>query len=417
MNGSQPRISKALLQEFYICTQLQYNGKLNVTSKKGHKWSFYYRLGRIVWATGGNHPFRRWCRNISHYCPDIDINEIPFKSEDVSFDYWDYILLQRLHEKQKIQRQQVNLIVESTIAELLFDIAQQANFTEVTSDRTHDVILEAPMNFTNADICLQMMQESWQAWIEAGLASFSPNSAPILRRGEELKRIVSQSAYNNFTSLMKGKYTLRDLAVKMKRDTLPVAHSLLFYILKGIIELVEVPDLPSIATESKKIPQTNKSNTSKQMVIACVDDSPSICNMMEQILVPYNFKVVKIQDSVQALPCLIQNKPDLIFLDLIMPVVSGSEICAQLRRMSKFAKTPVVILSGDTSFISKLRGGVARVSGATDFISKPITEQKIINIVNKHLQIEATVKKSLISKNKNNSNKIESQKKSFEYIV
>jgi len=122
---------------------------------------------------------------------------------------------------------------------LLFDLAQQANFASVSSDRNAEVILEAPMSFTNADMSLKLMQETWKNWSEAGLASFSPDLAPILRRPEQLQEQVSQSVYKNFVTLINGKYTLRDLGVKMKQNVLPVARSLLPYILKGLIELVE----------------------------------------------------------------------------------------------------------------------------------------------------------------------------------
>ena len=122
---------------------------------------------------------------------------------------------------------------------MLFDLAQQANFASVSSDRNAEVILEAPMSFTNADMSLKLMQETWKNWSEAGLASFSPDLAPILRRPEQLQEQVSQSVYKNFVTLINGKYTLRDLGVKMKQNVLPVARSLLPYILKGLIELVE----------------------------------------------------------------------------------------------------------------------------------------------------------------------------------
>ncbi len=65
MTHSEVLLSNNLVNEFKTCTQLQYNGKLNIKSSKGGQWTFYYRLGRIVWATGGTHPFRRWRRHMA----------------------------------------------------------------------------------------------------------------------------------------------------------------------------------------------------------------------------------------------------------------------------------------------------------------------------------------------------------------
>ncbi|MEM7726771.1 MAG: response regulator [Cyanobacteria bacterium P01_A01_bin.45] len=387
MSHPELMVSSNLLDEFKTCTQLQYSGKLNIKSSKEHKWTFYYRLGRMVWATGGNHPFRRWRRNMAQHCPDVDIDKIKLRSEDISFNYWDYRILEMLHEKQKIRRDQINAIVEHTIGELLFDLAQQANFTSISSDRSQEVILEAPMSFTSADMSLKFMQDTWKGWSEAGLANFSPDLAPVLRRPEQLQQMLSPSVYKNFVTLMNGKYSLRDLAVKMKQTPLPIARSLLPYILKGIIELVEIPDLPL-----KVVGQGNSPNkaTPKQgkptggQLIACVDDSPQVCQMLEQILTPNGLRLVKIQDPLQALPTLIEHKPELIFLDLVMPVASGYEICAQLRRVSLFANTPIVILTGSDGLFDRVR---AKVVGSTDFITKPVAADKVMGIVRKYLKI------------------------------
>ena len=383
MTHPELMVSNNLLDEFKTCTRLQYSGKLDITSSKQRKWTFYYRLGRIVWATGGTHTFRRWRRHMAQHCPEIDVEQMQLRSEEISVDYWDYRLLEILHEKQKIKREQINAIVESTITELLFDLAQQANFASISCDRHQEVILEAPMSFTSADVSLKQMQEVWNTWSEVGLANFSPDFAPVLRRPELLQQQVSPSVYKNFVILMNGKYTLRDLAVKMKQSLLPVTRSLLPYILKGIIELVEVPDLP-LRSEIKKKTTTKSIPTGP--LIACVDDSPQVCHMLEGIITQNGLRFIKIQDAVQALPILIEHKPDLIFLDLVMPVASGYEICTQLRRISIFANTPVIILTGSDGLLDRVR---AKVAGSTDFITKPVAVDKVMGMVRKYLRFQS----------------------------
>lgn len=394
MSHPEMMVSSQLLDEFKTCTRLQYSGKLNIKSSKGNKWVFYYRLGRIVWATGGTHPFRRWRRHITQHCPDIDIDKMELNSAEISIsnDYWDYKLLEILHEKQKIKREYINSVVERTIAELLFDLAQEAHFNQIECDRTADVILEAPMSFTSADMSLKFMEDSWKNWSEAGLANFSPDSAPILRRPEQLQQMVSPAVYKNFVNLMNGKYTLRDLAVKMKQSPLPIARSLLPYVLKGIIELIKVPDLPFRIGDGQNTPTAEpEPEPPAGLLIACVDDSPQVCQMLEQIIVPQGLRFIKIQDPVQALPVLIENKPDLIFLDLVMPVASGYEICAQLRRISVFTNTPVIILTGSDGLFDRVR---AKVVGSTDFITKPVVADKVLGIIRKYIHTQSPVKGS-----------------------
>lgn len=393
MTHPELMVSNNILNEFKNCTQLQYNGQLNIKSSKGNQWTFYYRLGRIVWATGGTHPFRRWRRYMAQHCPQIDVDKMQLRQQDISMSYWDYRLWEILYKKQKIQREQINTIVENTIAELLFDVAQQTNFVAASCDRNQEVILETPMSFTSADVSMKYMQDSWQTWSEAGLANFVPNLAPILRKPEQLQQMVSPSVYKNFVTLINGKHTLRELAAKMKQSVLPVTRSLLPYILKGIIELVEVPDLPLLVTDVKNnIPtQAKKSNAP---LVACVDDSPQVCKMLEEILTSNGLRFVKIQDAVQALPTIIQDKPDLIFLDLIMPVASGYEICTQLRRISSFANTPVIILTGNDGLLDRVR---AKVVGSTDFLTKPVAADKVMSVVRKYLPVQTstTVKKKI----------------------
>ncbi|MEH2464493.1 response regulator [Nostoc sp.] len=375
-------ISNNLVNEFKTCTQLQYNGKLNIKSSKGSQWTFYYRLGRIVWATGGTHPFRRWRRHMAQYCPQINVDKSQLCLQDLSIDYWDYRLLEIFHKKQKIQREQINSIVDNTIAELLFDLAMQGNFASISCNRSQEVILETPMSFTSAEISVKHMQNSWKIWSEAGLANFSPDLAPVLRRPEQLQQMVSPSVYKNFVNLINGKFTLRDLAVKMKQSVLPLTRSLLPYILKGIIELVEVPDLPLGVTEVNNNSTTTQPKKQLAPLVACVDDSPLVCKMLEDIITSNGLRFIKIQDAVQALPILIQDKPDLIFLDLIMPVANGYEICTQLRRISAFANTPVIILTGSDGFLDRVR---AKVVGSTDFLTKPVVADKVMAIVRKYL--------------------------------
>lgn len=383
-------LSNNLLNEFKTCTQLQYSGNLVIKSSKGHQWIFYYRLGRIVWAAGGIHPFRRWRRQMIQHCPQIDLDKIRLSAKDLAIDYWDYRLLEILYKKQKIQREQIHTIVENTIAELFFDLAQEADFTSVTCNRSQQVILEMPMSFTSADVSLKQMQESWKIWSEAGLANLYPDLAPVLRKPEQLQQLVSPSVYHNFVTFINGNYSLRDLAVKMKQNVMPVARSLLPYILKGIIELVEVPDLPLAVIASEKNSTATKSTSSNTPLVACIDDSPQVCKIMEEIITSHGLRFIKIQDAVQALPILIQNQPDLIFLDLIMPVASGYEICTQLRRISSFANTPVVILTGSDGLLDRVR---AKVAGSTDFLTKPVASDKVMSVVRKYLPVPASATK------------------------
>ncbi|MGM3307050.1 response regulator [Anabaena sp. WFMT] len=382
MNNLKSMETKLLFQEFQICTQLQYNGQLKIQTLQGKSWIFYYSLGQLVWATGGIHPSRRLRRNIAQFCPQIDTNKLSLSSEDTSLHYWDYQLLENLHQAQKIQLNQINAIAESTISELLFDLVQHLNFNSFVCERNQEVILEAPISSISANMFLQQMQNCWNNWSKAGLASLSPDLAPVLLKPEKLRQQVSPNVYKNFENLINGKHTLWDLAVKMKQSVLSVSRSLLPYIQQGITKLVEVPDLPLAVARVKNSHMITHINSGNIPLVACVDDSPQVCQILERIITSNGMRFLKIQDPLQALPILIQNKPDLIFLDLMMPGMNGYELCTSLRRTSAFANTPLAILTGSNGAFDRAR---AKVFGATDFINKPISIDKIWSIVDKYL--------------------------------
>ncbi|MFP3345400.1 response regulator, partial [Halomonas sp. SIMBA_159] len=77
-----------------------------------------------------------------------------------------------------------------------------------------------------------------------------------------------------------------------------------------------------------------------KFLIACVDDSPQVTQTVEQIVRENGYDFIGINDPLRANATLLKVKPDLIFLDLIMPNTNGYEICTQLRRVSSLQEIP-----------------------------------------------------------------------------
>lgn len=172
----------------------------------------------------------------------------------------------------------------------------------------------------------------------------------------------------------------------MQRDVAEVARSLLPYIQLGLVELVEIPDLPClIAPPTDKILSTSAAQQGP--LIACVDDSPLICRTMEKILTAAGYRFVGVNDALRALTIMLARKPDLLFLDLVMPNTNGYEICGSLRKLSFFRNTPIVILTGNDGIIDRVR---AKLVGASDFLSKPVDEETLLMVIRKHLKQSAS---------------------------
>lgn len=382
------KMIQELIKELSLCRKSKYTGELNIKNNQGRTWIFYYQYGQVVWATGGTHPYRRLCRNILQYSPQIDITQEKYFTENILVDYWDYLMLKTLYSNQEITEQDINNIVESTISEILFDIFQHIDSSSLSFDKNQELLLNPSFSSIDMNILINQVRESLYKWKEAGLEGIYPELVPVLQQPEQLKKQVSLLVYQNLQRLINGKNTLSEIAVKMKKSTLQITRSLLPYTRQNIISLIELPDLPLPTNKIKKIAQFTVAKNTNVPLIACIDDSPQICQILGQIITAHGMRFIGIEHPLQTLPILIENKPDLIFLDLVMPVVSGYEVCEQLRRCSLFTKTPIVILTGSNGVFDRVR---SQVFGATEFITKPVETENIIRVVDKYLQIPSQV--------------------------
>jgi PAS domain S-box-containing protein len=101
--------------------------------------------------------------------------------------------------------------------------------------------------------------------------------------------------------------------------------------------------------------------------ILVVDDSPENRSLMVDILAPLGFELIEADSGEIGLATAISQSPDLIIADLLMPGISGFELCAQLRCLPMFRQTPILIA---TSGLFELELEKQEEIGYTDFISK-----------------------------------------------
>ncbi|ELR98130.1 response regulator [Gloeocapsa sp. PCC 73106] len=370
---------------FDTLKQPRFSGQLELTSPNDRQWVFYLYLGRIVYATGGFHPVRRWRRNLSVYFPHMpshlnalqsDIDGIPVEELRIC---WEYQLLCLWVEQQKVTLEQAAKMIRAIIVEVLFDITQAM---QVTCKLSSEKSLSTRLVLIDAEQVIAEAQKLWQGWQAAKIADRFPDMAPIIAQPEQLQRKTSEQIYHTLSQLLDGQQTLRDLAVRMKRDVLTVTRSLLPYIQEGLVKLIPIPDFPAPAIPHISGIVSNSGSGHKHL-IACVDDSPLVCQSMEKILTQSGYEFLGINDALRAIAILLSRKPDLIFLDLIMPNANGYEICSQLRKLSFFRHTPIVILTGNDGIIDRVR---AKMVGSSDFLSKPVDAEIVVNVIRKHLR-------------------------------
>ena len=372
------------IEFFESLKESRFSGQLVIGDREDRTWVLYLYLGRVVYASGGVHPVRRWRRHIVAYCPErlakteelqLSLANIAQEESRIS---WEYQLLSLWIDQNKIGREQATKVIRATVVEILFDVTQAM---EVHCELIKDNLLTTRLILIDAEQIIKESNKLYSAWQDAKVADRSPDLAPSIRQRQALKSKTSAQVYQNLSQLLDGKQTLRDLSIRMKRDVATVTRSLLPYIQMGLVQLVAVDDIaPPVSTPVAQ--KLFKTKTPRRLTIACIDDSPIICQTMESIITEAGYNFVSEMDGLRAIAVLLSRKPDLIFLDLVMPNTNGYEICSQLRKLSFFKQTPIVILTGNDGIVDRVR---AKMIGSTDFMGKPAQPQQVLDTIEKYI--------------------------------
>ena len=380
-----------LFYQFQLNSKLHFTGRLDVRSAPGHAWSLYFRCGHLIWAVGSINRFGRWSCSLRQFCSAISVQDAcpsrQLPADQVSM-LWEYLALTGWVMQQRINQDQATLLIENAIAEVLLDILQNAENIEqliTTADQTSP---EKEIVVISAEKILRETLRFLEVWCDAGLAHYSANLALVLNHPEVLQQQASPTTYLKLKSLLDGGFTLRRVAVATQQNVQVVIRSFAPYIQQGVIGLQDTPNpqASNAVTDPNPVVEVQSRQGAPracQALILCVDDSPQIGRTMEQILTSAGYRFLGVQDPLQALPTALRQKPNLIFLDLVMPVANGYEICAQLRQVSALKDTPVVILTGKDGIVDRVR---AKMVDASGFLAKPIDADKILSTVQRYLR-------------------------------
>lgn len=105
-----------------------------------------------------------------------------------------------------------------------------------------------------------------------------------------------------------------------------------------------------------------------------IDDDPELLMMVGMILRRAGHEMILANDSVEGSKKIFSEKPDVLILDLMMPHMSGFDICKIVRATVGFENLPIMIL---TARIQETDREEAFACGATDYMTKPITSRQL----------------------------------------
>lgn len=129
--------------------------------------------------------------------------------------------------------------------------------------------------------------------------------------------------------------------------------------------------------------------------ILIVDDENDIAELISDILEDEGYPTTIKNSGNDAIAEIKENDYDLILLDVMMPDISGTEVCANIRNHTS---SPIIFVTAKTALSSKLVGFEV---GADDYITKPFVNEELVARVKAHLRREERIEK------KNNNNVIE----------
>ncbi len=116
--------------------------------------------------------------------------------------------------------------------------------------------------------------------------------------------------------------------------------------------------------------------------VMVIDDSKTIRRSAETLLKKVGCEVVTAIDGFEALAKITEHKPDIIFVDIMMPRLDGYQTCALSKNNQTFKATPFIMRSSKDSIFYRARG---RTVGSEKYLTKPFSKEDLINAITTHV--------------------------------
>ena len=116
--------------------------------------------------------------------------------------------------------------------------------------------------------------------------------------------------------------------------------------------------------------------------VMVIDDSKTIRRTAETLLKREGYVVVTATDGYESLSKIADERPDIIFVDIMMPRLDGYQTCALIKNNREFRNTPVIMLSSKDGLFDKARG---RIVGSEQYLTKPFTKDELLGAISNQI--------------------------------
>lgn len=113
-----------------------------------------------------------------------------------------------------------------------------------------------------------------------------------------------------------------------------------------------------------------------QQKILVVDDEPFICRSLTFVLKKGNYEVLEARNGEEALAAIREHKPDLVFLDVMMPKIDGFQVTEAVRADESLDDVKIILLTAKGQECDR---EVGKAAGANDYMTKPFSPSKILD--------------------------------------
>lgn len=124
--------------------------------------------------------------------------------------------------------------------------------------------------------------------------------------------------------------------------------------------------------------QMTDSKPNDRVKVLVIDDSKTIRRTAENLLMKEGFDVITATDGFDALAKIADARPEIIFVDIMMPRLDGYQTCALIKNNSELKTTPVVMLSSKDGLFDKAKG---RIVGSDEYITKPFSRDELLGTI------------------------------------
>jgi len=120
--------------------------------------------------------------------------------------------------------------------------------------------------------------------------------------------------------------------------------------------------------------------------VLVIDDSNTIRRSAEMFLRQAGYDVILAEDGFDALSKISDHRPQVIFVDIMMPRLDGYQTCALIKQNPTFSGTPVIMLSSKDGVFDRARG---RLAGSDHYLTKPFSKEGLIRAVSAYARSAA----------------------------